>query len=43
VTITPTQTGVAESVRFVEGKPRISLGGTEIGPEQIQRILDATR
>lgn len=42
-TITPTQTGIAESVRFVDGKPRISLGGTEIGPEQIQRILDATR
>ncbi len=43
VTVTPTQTGIAESVRFVDGKPRISLGGTEIGPEQIQRILDAVR
>jgi flagellar basal-body rod modification protein FlgD len=43
VTITPTQTGVADSVRFVDGKPRIALGATEIGPEQIQRILDASR
>ena len=41
VAITPTQTGVASSVRFVDGKPRISLGGVEIGTEQIQRILDA--
>jgi flagellar hook assembly protein FlgD len=44
VTITPAQTGIAESVRFLDGKPRIALGGgTEIGPEQIQRILDGTR
>jgi flagellar hook assembly protein FlgD len=43
VDVTPTQTGVAEAVRFVDGKPRIALGGTEIGPEQIQRILDSAR
>ena len=43
VELTPTQTGVAEAVRFVEGKARISLGGREIGPEQIQRILDGSR